>query len=163
VRKSRVAAAALVIAAVMTLSLAAVKAQGPGQGGQPPTPPPASPAAKPDAAAPSPSQSEGTKPEASEPAKPAESAPSVGAGTPAARSASDTPSATLASLLQEGFEVRATAFVPADAVTRQSGKSSSDAILVTLQKAAVSAVCFYTLKAYVSKKLGTIPACTVHR
>jgi hypothetical protein len=163
VRKSRVATAALVVAAVTTLSLAAVKAQSPGQGGQPPAPPSASPAAKPEAAAPGLSQSEGAKPEAGEPAKPAEPAPSTSAGSPAAPSAGDTPSATLAALLQEGFEVRATSFVPADAVTRQSGKNSSDAILVTLQKAAVSAVCFYTLKAYVSKKLGTIPACTVHR
>jgi hypothetical protein len=162
VRKSRVATAALVIAAVTTLSLAAAMAQGPGQGGQPPAPPPATPAAKPEAAAPGLSQSEGTKPEAGE-AKPAEPAPGTGAGTLAAPSAGETPAATLASLLQEGFELRATAFVPADAVTRQSGKTSSDAILVTLQKAAVSAVCFYTLKAYVSKKLGTIPACTVHR
>ena len=150
-RKSRVATAALVIASVTTLSLAAGMAQGPGQGGQPPAPPPATPGL---------SQSEGTKPEAGEAAKPAEPAPSTGAGTLAAP---ETPAATLAALLQEGFEVSATAFVPADAVTRQSGKSSSDAILVTLQKAAVSAVCFYTMKAYVSKKLGTIPACTVHR
>jgi hypothetical protein len=161
VRKSRVATAALVIAAVMTLSLAAAEAQGAGQSGQPPTPAPqqAGPAAKPEAAAPSPSQSEGTKPEASEPAKPAEPAP----GTPAAPSAGDTPSDTLATLLKEGFSVRTMAFVPADAVTRQSGKASSDAIILTLQKDIVSAVCFYTLKAYVSKKLGTIPACTVHR
>jgi hypothetical protein len=143
------------------LSLAAAETQGPGQGGQPPTPPPAAtPAPKPEPAAPSPSQ--GAKPEAGEAAKPAEPSPST-AGTPAAPSTGDTPSATLAALLQEGFEVRATAFVPADAVTRQSGKTASDAVLVTLQKAAVSAVCFYTLKAYVSKKLGTIPACTVHR
>jgi hypothetical protein len=161
VRKSRVATAALVIAAVTMLSLAAAKAQGPGQGGQPPGPPPASPAAKPEAAAPSPS--EGTKPEAGEPAKPAEPAPSTGAGTPAAPPAADTPSETLAALLKEGFSLRTMAFVPADAVTRQSGKASSDAIILTLQKDIVSAVCFYTLKAYVSKKLGTIPACTVHR
>ena len=71
--------------------------------------------------------------------------------------------ATFAALLKEGFEVRTTTFVPADAVTRQSGKVSFDAIVVTLQKDAASAVCFYTLKAYVSKQLGTIPACTVHR
>ena len=70
---------------------------------------------------------------------------------------------TLAALMREGFEVRTTAFVPAEAVTRQSGKVSSDAIVVTLQKEAASAVCFYTLKAYVSGKLSTIPACIVHR
>ena len=162
-RKSRVAKATLVFAAIATLSLAAVDAQGAGQGGQPPAPPPASPPAKPEAAAPSPNQSEGTKPEAGEPAKPAETAPSTGAGTPAAPSAGETPSDTLAALLKEGFSVRTTAFIPADAVTRQSGKASSDAIVLTLQKDIVSAVCFYTLKAYVSKKLGTIPACTVHR
>ena len=162
-RKRRVATAALVLAAVTTLSLAALKAQGPGKRGQPPTPPSASPVAQPEAAAPGLSQSEGAKPEASEPAKPAEPAPSTGAGTPAAPAPGDTQSATLAALLREGFEVRATSFVPADAVTRQSGKASSDAIVLTLQKDIVSAVCFYTLKAYVSKKLGTIPACTVHR
>jgi hypothetical protein len=161
VRKSRVATAALVIAAVMALSIGAAKAQGAGQGGQPPATPPASPAAKPETPAPSPS--EGAKPEAGEPAKPAEPAPSTGAGTPAAPSAGETPSETLVALLKEGFSVRTTAFIPADAVTRQSGKASSDAIILTLQKDIVSAVCFYTLKAYVSKKLGTIPACTVHR
>jgi hypothetical protein len=160
VTKSRVATAAFVLAAVTTLSLAAVKAQSPGQGGQPPAAPSASPAAKPEAPASGLSQSEGAKPEAGEPAKPAEPAPSPGAASPAG---GDAQSATLAMLLREGFSVRTTAFIPADAVTRQSGKASSDAIVLTLQKDIVSAVCFYTLKAYVSKKLGTIPACTVHR
>jgi hypothetical protein len=70
---------------------------------------------------------------------------------------------TLDTLIREGFEVRTTTFIPADAVTRQSGKVSSDAIVMTLQKSTATAVCFYTLKAYVSKKLGTIPACTAHR
>ena len=161
--KSRVATAAFVLAAVTTLSLAAVKAQSPGQGGQPPAAPSASPAAKPEAPASGLSQSEGAKPEAGEPAKPAEPAPSPGAASPAAPAGGEAQSATLAMLLREGFSVRTTAFIPADAVTRQSGKASSDAIVLTLQKDIVSAVCFYTLKAYVSKKLGTIPACTVHR
>jgi hypothetical protein len=48
-------------------------------------------------------------------------------------------------------------------VTRHSGKVSFDAVIATLQKTTVAAVCFYTLKAYVGKKLATIPACTVHR
>jgi hypothetical protein len=48
-------------------------------------------------------------------------------------------------------------------VTRHSGKVSSDAVVVTLQKSNATAVCFYTLKAYVGQKLATIPACTVHR
>lgn len=154
--KSRVATATLVIAAVTMLSFAAAKAQGPGQGGQPPASPEPSPAAKPAEGA-----AAGAKTEGGEPSKPAETVPSAGGG-PAASAAGDG-SATLAMLLREGFSVRTMAFIPADAVTRQSGKASSDAIVLTLQKDIVSAVCFYTLKAYVSKKLGTIPACTVHR
>jgi hypothetical protein len=158
VTKSRVATATLVIAAVTMLSFGAAKAQGPGQGGQPPATPPASPEASPPAK-PGEGAAAGPKTEGSEPSKPAESGPS----SLAAPSGGDTQSATLAMLLKEGFSVRTTAFVPADAVTRQSGKTSSDAIVLTLQKDIVAAVCFYTLKAYVSKKLGTIPACTVHR
>jgi hypothetical protein len=149
--EGRVAGATLVVVAVTMLSLAAAMAQGPGQAaGQPPAPPPASPEPSPAA---KPGEGAGTKPEAGEAAKPAEPAPAPG----------DTPPATLAMLLKEGFSVRTSAFVPADAVARQSGKASSDAIVLTLQKDIVCAVCFYTLKAYVSKKLATIPACTVHR
>jgi hypothetical protein len=68
----------------------------------------------------------------------------------------------LAELTKDGFVIRTTNFIPADAVTHQSGKVSSDAVIVTLQKSTSTAVCFYTLKAYVGKKLTTIPACTVH-
>jgi len=70
---------------------------------------------------------------------------------------------TLAELTRDGFVIRTTNFIPAEAVTRQSGKVSSDAFIVTLQTTTSTAVCFYTLKAYVGKKLTTIPACTVHR
>ena len=69
----------------------------------------------------------------------------------------------LADLVKDGFVIRTTDFIPADAVTRQSGKVSSDAVIVTLQKSTSTAVCFFTLKAYVGKKLTTIAACTVHR
>src|SRR3970040_564929 len=65
---------------------------------------------------------------------------------------------TLAELTRDGFEIRTTNFIPAEAVTRQSGKVSSDALIVTLQKTSSTAVCFYTLKAYVGKKLTTLPA-----
>ena len=96
--------------------------------------------------------------EAGEAAKPAETAPSA-----TTQPSQDSQTVTLAELTKEGVEIRTTAFVPAEAVTRQSGKVSSDAVMVTLQKTTATAVCFYTLKAYVSKKLSTIPACTVHR
>jgi hypothetical protein len=69
----------------------------------------------------------------------------------------------LAELTKDGFVIRTTNFIPADAVTRQSGKVASDAVIVTLQKSTSTAVCFYTLKAFVGKKLTTIAACTVHR
>ncbi|HXG79390.1 MAG TPA: hypothetical protein VNJ31_08655 [Methyloceanibacter sp.] len=80
-----------------------------------------------------------------------------------AQSTSDDGLKSLGELTRDGFEIRTTAFIPAEAVTRQSGKVSSDAIVVTLQKSAATAICFYTLKAYVGKKMTTIPACTVHR
>jgi hypothetical protein len=117
----------------------------------------------PSAAKPGEGGAAGAKTEAGDASKPAETAPSAGPASPATPLDGAAKSATLAALLKEGFEVRTTTFVPADALTRQSGKASLDSIVVTLQKDAASAVCFYTLKAYVSKQLGTIPACTVHR
>ena len=121
---------------------------------------PPAPAAKPEPAAPSTSQGEAAKPEVGG-AKPEETAPAAGDTTETPLPESKP--VALAELTKDGFEIRAAGFVPADAVTRQSGKVSSDAIVVTLQKSTATAVCFYTLKAYVSKKLTTIPACTVHR
>ena len=116
-----------------------------------PTPPetkPAAPEAKPAA------EDEGTKPEGAAPAAPP-ATPETGAA--------DSEPVSLGKLIGDGFEIRATDFIPAEAVTRHSGKVSSDAIVVTLQKSAATAICFYTLKAYVGKTLTTIPACTVHR
>jgi len=109
---------------------------------------PASPEAKPT------TEGEGTKPE--------EPAPSATPAAPATEAAAGGP-VSLGELIRDGFEIRATEFIPAEAVTRHSGKVSSDAIVVTLQKTNSTAVCFYTLKAYVGKKLTAIPACTVHR
>ncbi len=62
-------------------------------------------------------------------------------------------------ILGEGFLI--TVFVPSDAVTRQLGKVSSDAVIRTLQKETAIAVCYYTLKAYVKKSLTDIASCTV--
>jgi hypothetical protein len=102
-------------------------------------------------------EGEGTKPEADTP-KPEEAVPSA---TPTPET--DGEAVSLGALTKDGFEIRATDFIPAEAVTRHSGKVSSDAVVVTLQKSNATAVCFYTLKAYVGKKLTAIPACTVHR
>jgi hypothetical protein len=111
-----------------------------------------------------PGEGEGAKPESGEAAKPAEAQPSAASPAPETKPAeSESGPVSLAELTREGFEIRATNFIPAEAVTRQSGKVTSDAFIVTLQKTSSTAVCFYTLKAYVGKKLTTIPACTVHR
>jgi len=66
-------------------------------------------------------------------------------------------------LLAEGFLIRTTVLVPAEAVTRQLGKVSPDAIILTLQKETAAAVCYYTLKAYVKESLTDIASCTVFR
>jgi hypothetical protein len=111
---------------------------------------------------PEPKAEAGTTPNATggEGAKPEEGAPAQ-EETPQPQN-EDGPK-SLGELTQDGFEILTTEFVPADAVTRQSGKVSSDAILVTLRKTGTTAICFYTLKAYVGKKLNAIPACIVHR
>jgi hypothetical protein len=115
----------------------------------------------------------GAAPEASEPkdadkskeeAKPdetpppdakAEEAPPAGGGIQSAVKLKD--------ILAEGFLIRTTVLVPAEAVTRQIGKVSSDAVLLTLQKETAIAVCYYTLKAYVKDHLTDIASCTVFR
>ena len=142
----------LTLACVAALVVALAEARAAGQSGAAP----ASPRTTPEPAA---GTEDGRRrAEAGEAAKPAETAPAA-----PTQPSQDSQTVTLAELTKEGFEIRTTVFVPAEAVTRQSGKVSSDAVMVTLQKTTATAVCFYTLKAYVSKKLSTIPACTVHR
>ena len=85
----------------------------------------------------------------------AEDAPPAGGGIQSAVKMKD--------ILAEGFLVRTTVLVPAEAVTRQIGKVSSDAILLSLQKESAIAVCYYTLKAYVKEGLTDIASCTVFR
>ena len=73
------------------------------------------------------------------------------------------PAVKMKDILAEGFLIRTTVLVPADAVTRQLGKVSPDAIILTLQKETAIAVCYYTLKAYVKGSLTDIASCTVFR
>jgi hypothetical protein len=85
----------------------------------------------------------------------AEEAPPAGGGIQSAVKLKD--------ILAEGFLIRTTVLVPAEAVTRQIGKVSSDAVLLTLQKETAIAVCYYTLKAYVKEGLTDIASCTAFR
>ena len=85
----------------------------------------------------------------------AEEAPPAGGGIQSAVKLKD--------VLAEGFLIRTTVLVPAEAVTRQIGKVSSDAVLLTLQKETAIAVCYYTLKAYVKEGLTDIASCTAFR
>jgi hypothetical protein len=150
----------LALACAAALLSASAEAPAAAQGGAAPGVPDAKPAP---AASPKPAEGEGTKTEEGEAAKPEDGAPSAGPESAAPPPEGESGPLTLAELTRDGFEIRTTNFIPAEAVTRQSGKVSSDAFVVTLQKATSTAVCFYTLKAYVGKKLTTIPACTVHR
>jgi hypothetical protein len=93
--------------------------------------------------------------EAPPPDAKAEEAPPAGGGIQSAVKLKD--------ILAEGFLIRTTVLVPAEAVTRQIGKVSSDAVLLTLQKETAIAVCYYTLKAYVKEGLTDIASCTVFR
>src|SRR5512146_1391408 len=115
----------------------------------------------------------GAAPEASEPkdadkskdeAKPDEAPPPDAKAEEAPPAGGEIQSAVkLKDILAEGFLIRTTVLVPAEAVTRQIGKVSSDAILLTLQKETAIAVCYYTLKAYVKEGLTDIASCTVFR
>ena len=148
----------LALGCAAVLFLACAEAQAAPQG-TPTTPEakPASPEAKP-------TEGEAAEPEgeAPKPGDAAPSAPGAAAEAPEVEPADGEP-VSLGELTKDGFEIRTTDFIPAEAVTRHSGKVSSDAVMVTLQKTSSTAVCFYTLKTYVGKKLATIPACTVHR
>jgi hypothetical protein len=144
----------LTLACAGVLLLASAELRATAQG---PEAKPATPEAKP---AP---EGEGAETEAGEAAKPDQSAPSTEAEGGGPSPEGEGGALSLAELTKDGFDIRGTDFVPAEAVTRHSGKVSSDAVIVTLQKTTVTAICFYTLKAYVGKKLATIPACTVHR
>jgi hypothetical protein len=99
---------------------------------------------------------EGKGDEAPPPDAKAEEAPPAGAGEIQS-------GVKMKDLLAEGFLIRTTVLVPADAVTRQLGKVSPDAIILTLQKETAAAVCYYTLKAYVKESLTDIASCTVFR
>jgi hypothetical protein len=101
------------------------------------------------------SKDEATPDEAPPPDAKAEEAPPADGGVQSAVKMKD--------ILAEGFLIRTTVLVPAEAVTRQIGKVSSDAILLTLQKETAIAVCYYTLKAYVKEDLTDIASCTVFR
>ena len=101
------------------------------------------------------SKEEAKPDEAPPPDAKAEEAPPAGGGIQSAVKLKD--------ILAEGFLIRTTVLVPAEAVTRQIGKVSSDAVLLTLQKETAIAVCYYTLKAYVKEGLTDIASCTVFR
>jgi hypothetical protein len=108
---------------------------------------------------------EAAKPEAAEPEASKSKQPEAEdqAGEPTDAAGETTGAARLKDLVGDGFVIRTTVFIPADAVTRQLGKVSGDAVVLTLQKSTSTAVCYYTFKAYVAEGLTDIPSCVVHR
>lgn len=100
------------------------------------------------------------KPDTAKPDADKAGAPAEDGGAPSGEASG---TASLKDLVSDGFVIRTTVFIPADAVTRQLGKVASDAIVLTLQKQTSTAVCYYTFKAYVGEGLTAIPSCVVHR
>jgi len=94
---------------------------------------------------------------------------SAGASTEGEESAAGTATgesksgSSLKDLVNDGFVIRTTVFIPAEAVTRQLGKVSGDAVVITLQKQFSTAICYYSFKAYVGGGLTKIASCTVHQ
>jgi hypothetical protein len=140
-------AAALLLSLALPLSIAAAEKDAPPEKGAAPQ------ASEPKDA--DESKDEAKPDEAPPPDAKAEEAPPAGGGIQSAVKLKD--------ILAEGFLIRTTVLVPAEAVTRQIGKVSSDAVLLTLQKETAIAVCYYTLKAYVKEGLTDIASCTVFR
>ena len=92
---------------------------------------PAPAAAKGEGTNPEEAKPEASKDEGSEATKPEDGAPTAEAGSPEARPEGDSGPVSLGELTKDGFVIRTSNFIPADAVTRQSGKVSSDAFVVT--------------------------------
>jgi hypothetical protein len=124
-------------------------------------------AQKPDSKPEAPAQGEAGKPEAPKsdtPEKPGEAAaPKSEEGEEASAAGVEKGGLKMQELLAEGFQIKTTALVPAEAVTRQTGKVSSDALIVTLQKENAIAVCYYTLKSYVRLRLAGLATCSTFR
>jgi hypothetical protein len=138
------AALAMFCAAMLLFAAEAARAAEPEAGAAPQS------EAKPDAA----------KPDAAKVETPEEEGGATGEVSRAGESGG---AARLKDLVGDGFVIRTTVFIPAEAVTRQLGKVSPDAVVLTLQKSTSTAICYYTFKAYVAEGLGAIPSCVVHR
>jgi hypothetical protein len=138
------AALAMFCAAMLLFAAEAARAAEPEAGAAPPS------EAKPDTA----------KPNAAKPETPEEEGRASGEASGAGESGG---AALLKDLVGDGFVIRTTVFIPAEAVTRQLGKVSPDAVVLTLQKSTSTAICYYTFKAYVAEGLGAIPSCVIHR
>jgi hypothetical protein len=119
------------------------------------------PAGKPE----EPAQGEADKPAAPEsgtPEKPGEAAaPKTEGDKEASAAAAEKGGLKMQELLAQGFQIRTTVLIPAEVVTRQTGKLTADAFVVTMQKENAIAVCYYTLKSYVRLRLAGLATCTM--
>lgn len=59
-------------------------------------------------------------------------------------------STSLKQFLEQGFEIKDVAIVPAEIATRTANKIQADGAVITLQKGPALAVCNYTFNAYVN-------------
>lgn len=59
-------------------------------------------------------------------------------------------STSLKQFLEQGFEIKSVAIVPAEIATRTANKIQVDGAIITIQKGPALAVCNYTFSAYVN-------------
>ena len=81
----------------------------------------------------------------------------VAAGLANAQQPATSERPTYRSLLDQGFEVKSTVFVPTDAGTRIVGATQVDSILITFQKGSVTATCWESFGAFRNQTIGNDP------
>jgi len=69
---------------------------------------------------------------------------------------------TYLSLVQQGFEVKDTMYLSPDASTRLEQTIVADTVMVTLQKGAVTATCWFTLAAWQQQAISTVTCNSLH-
>jgi hypothetical protein len=131
------------------------------------SPTPGADAQKPDAKPEEPAQDETAKPEAPKsdtPEKPGDAAAPKSESESEASAAGETKGGLkMQELLAQGFQIETTVLVPTEMASRQTGKVTPDALIVTLQKENTIAVCYYTLNSYVRLRLAGLATCTTFR
>jgi hypothetical protein len=74
-----------------------------------------------------------------------------------------TPRVKLRALLGDGYEIKSILLVPADVSTRVARRIDEDGAVLTVQKGAEIATCFFNLRDYVAGTVLDIEWCVPHK